>query len=386
MGLPVLDDPPADVGTDIGIITGIGASLPAGLETVLARVADRCTAVDRGEADLAPTIRLLGRHGLVSLGLGAGAATPQGTLADQASVLAALAERCMASAFVGWAHRMTVEYLDLAGGTAAVALGPSLWTGATLGSTAMADAFRDLAGAGTLPLTYRTVAGGAVVIDGQVAWASNLRPGTVIVTTARSAADDDPATARRLVVAVTVGDDGLALRPSGDLLALDATASGSLRFDGVLVDADRVLTDDTTGLLRRARPVFLLLQSAFCLGLARAALDATPAPRGVGVTFAGDLDEAQRRWTDAWSSLLSLAGIAREPDVTSGPGGARAFLQARLDAAHLARDATHLELCLTGGRGYAHASATARRLREAAFLPVQSPTEGQLRWELSRSA
>ena len=28
----------------------------------------------------------------------------------------------------------------------------------------------------------------------------------------------------------------------------------------------------------------------------------------------------------------------------------------------------------------------ARRLREAAFLPVQAPTEGQLRWELSLSA
>jgi hypothetical protein len=39
-----------------------------------------------------------------------------------------------------------------------------------------------------------------------------------------------------------------------------------------------------------------------------------------------------------------------------------------------------------GGRGYAMSSPTARRAREAAFLPVQSPTEGHLRWVLQNLA
>jgi hypothetical protein len=39
---------------------------------------------------------------------------------------------------------------------------------------------------------------------------------------------------------------------------------------------------------------------------------------------------------------------------------------------------------LTGGRGYLTASATNRRLREAAFLPVQSPSEVQLLRELEQ--
>ena len=34
--------------------------------------------------------------------------------------------------------------------------------------------------------------------------------------------------------------------------------------------------------------------------------------------------------------------------------------------------------------GYVASSPTARRLREASFLPVQSPTEGHLRFELSK--
>ena len=46
--------------------------------------------------------------------------------------------------------------------------------------------------------------------------------------------------------------------------------------------------------------------------------------------------------------------------------------------------ATHFELQVVGGAGYVTESPTARRLREASFLPVQSPIEGHLRYELAR--
>jgi hypothetical protein len=61
-------------------------------------------------------------------------------------------------------------------------------------------------------------------------------------------------------------------------------------------------------------------------------------------------------------------------------------LSLRLEASHLATRATQLELAARGGSAYLHGSATARRVREALFIPVQSPTEAQLRWELGVSA
>jgi hypothetical protein len=42
-----------------------------------------------------------------------------------------------------------------------------------------------------------------------------------------------------------------------------------------------------------------------------------------------------------------------------------------------------LELRTAGGQGYASRAAVSRRYREAAFIPVQSPSEAQLRWELA---
>jgi alkylation response protein AidB-like acyl-CoA dehydrogenase len=64
----------------------------------------------------------------------------------------------------------------------------------------------------------------------------------------------------------------------------------------------------------------------------------------------------------------------------------RDIVALRLDCARLASEAVALEAKVVGGRSYLASSGTARRLREAAFLPVQAPTEGQLRWELSLSA
>ena len=60
------------------------------------------------------------------------------------------------------------------------------------------------------------------------------------------------------------------------------------------------------------------------------------------------------------------------------------LLQIRLDFALLAQSAVNLEHKLHGGRAYAASSPVARRLREAAFLPIQAPTEVQLRWILSK--
>jgi alkylation response protein AidB-like acyl-CoA dehydrogenase len=57
----------------------------------------------------------------------------------------------------------------------------------------------------------------------------------------------------------------------------------------------------------------------------------------------------------------------------------------RLEVGRLGVDATRHEVTVRGGAGYLAGGATARRFREAAFLPIQSPTEAQLRWELSRS-
>jgi alkylation response protein AidB-like acyl-CoA dehydrogenase len=180
---------------------------------------------------------------------------------------------------------------------------------------------------------------------------------------------------------VRVGDPGVTVRHITGLLALDATASGSLRLVDAEVSHQRVLSTDLPSYAAGFRPTFLVLQSAFIAGLmarslreAEAALD-----RGENAVFAGDVTDLGRE-VDAWMTRWRTAAA----DTSAAP--LRELLELRLAAAALASRATRIEATLAGGRGYVTTSGASRRFREAAFLPVQSPSEGHLRWELSSLA
>ncbi len=327
------------------------------------RVAGRAAAVDAGASDPRTTLEELAADGLLTLG----APGHEGTLAEQAAVLAALAEECLATAFTAWAHRMVVEYLAPDGGEAAADVAALR----RIGSTAMASGFKACLGIAPLPVTARRD-GGDVVLDGSLPWASNLHDDALIVLAARL--DDGEG----LVLALDRGTPGVQVRPATGLLALDATASGSLTLAGVRVPGRAVLGEDLTRLATRVRPAFLTLQTAFCLGLSRAALGAAAAGLdGLGLEFADDV----ARLAESREALEDRAA-------TLADGGVPVIehVRLRLDAAVLAREAVRVESAIAGGRGYLASSPTGRRLREAAFIPVQSPTEGQLRWELRHSA
>ena len=329
---------------------------------VRARAAERARATD--EADTTPfeTLRELGQRGLLDLGLGGG------DLRGQAAVVFDLAAECTATAFSLWGHRSGLEYLDAVGAPVA----SELRTGDVPLCSAMAPAFKAAAGIGEIPVTL-TRRGDHLVLDGTVPWASNLYPDAVVILPVVRE-DGRPA-----IVRTRVALPGVSVRPLENLMALNATASGILRLEGVEIDAEQdVLTEDVPGFLATVRGPFLLLQTSFCLGLSAAALtSARENLGGVGEMFREDLEDAVAKQQRLRADLVRLA---REPRAAAP----RELLQLRLDAALLTGEATRLEAKIVGGRGYALSSPTARRAREAAFLPVQSPTEGHLRWELRR--
>jgi hypothetical protein len=110
----------------------------------------------------------------------------------------------------------------------------------------------------------------------------------------------------------------------------------------------------------------VLVQTAFCLGLARRAIEeARPRLQGVAASLTPRVDEVAGAVAAARELLQ---GFAARP-ARAAP---REHAALRQDAARLAGEATHLVAAVAGGAGYVADSPTARRLREAAFLPVQA--------------
>ena len=355
------------------------ATLPAtDLDQVLRTIAATAADIDAGLRPATTHLAGLAAAGLLDLGID-DLLTGRPTATDirpAAETIAAIAEECLPTAFGLWAHRVVEDYL--ARGVASPATSGTLdrlRRGEAVGSTGMAQALKSLAGLGDLGIDATPSADGGWVLSGFVSWISNLVDDAVLVLPARTAEGSG------IVVWVPLSAPGLAPRLTSGLLALDATASGSLRLEGVPVSPDQVLSTDLSGFVRAVKPTFLLLQTAFAAGLIRRswrevenALD-----RNENAVFAhqarslgADIDDFLGRW----QALASDSASASVRDV----------LQLRLDASHLAQLATRLELTLAGGRGYLVSSGANRRFREAAFLPVQSPSEGHLTWELSSLA
>ena len=331
--------------------------------SILETVSEKAKAVDAGTEDARYILPVLAEVGLLDT-----------DLLTAARTVREISRRDLSVGFTIWAHLMTQTYLANANKPAASAVEQSLRSGIRPGITGMAAAFKEFAGCGEIELAATPVEGGYRV-TGKLNWASNLYDDAVLVTAVRTDAGD------RLLIFVEGGAEGLTFGKPFGLLGLNATASAWVSLENVFVPESQVLTHDFDAFILQVRPTFVVLQIAECIGVAEAAIAAASERLfGVNATFADEVQDIAARVSDI---------IARQESIITRVGNSNIspveLLELRLDAAEVAVAAANVEVRVAGGAGYAKSSPASRRFREAAFIPVQSPSEAQLRWELERA-
>lgn len=344
-------------------------------EEILADVAARAHSIDTGKQTTRDLLSTLTAIGLADL-----AVAPSDTgLVDQAAVLEALAANSLSVAFSLWCHRMCLEYLTLASSEATQPLLASLRTADRVGSSALAPAFKYLAGHDDLGLYLRRDAEGQLKLSGHLGWATNLFDDAVIFAAAHGPAEaPDP-----VIVAFPVTAPGVQRGPELELLALRGTASTSVTLNEVTINNDQILTQDLGNFLTRARPVLSLLQASFCLGVATESYRQTRIQLpDVPQVIASEFDDLTDRLVRVKQQFVELA-----PAVGSKyPPTADDILATRLEAGVLAKELTRVETLIAGSRAFVITSDVNRRYREATFIPLQAPSELQLRSELANSS
>jgi alkylation response protein AidB-like acyl-CoA dehydrogenase len=353
----------------------VSAAIDAGIglldSELLPDIRAHADALDRDEDTSRRSFAALGAAGL--LGLGA-PGNVDGQLPQMADVIGRISAECMSTGFSLWAHRMAVEYLLTAATPFSIAAAQRLLAGTTLGVTGMASAFKDAAGCGSLDLTATPVDGG-YRLSGSIRWASNLYDASLMITAANIEAGE------KLIVALPLNTSGVVLGDHFSLLAMGSTASSYLKLQDAFIASEQVLSADFLGFLTAVRPTFLVLQSAMCLGLTQTTLAQSKLGlTGVNAVFAAEVDEVERKLAAAQQALTSAAAAVGGPQ----PPSKKDLLTLRLASAEISSASAALEIRTAGGKGYASRTPASRRYREAAFIPVQSPSEAQLRWELDR--
>lgn len=338
------------------------------------------------DAEAVQTLGLLpslGEAGVLRAGVPQDHGGAGGDVRDGVLAIAATAERSLAAAFVFWGQRAFIEYL-LQSTNAALRERwlATLLDGRQAGATGLSNAMKFLSGIESLGIEARSTASDASPewrLDGKVPWATNLRPAAFVVAVAVARQDGEAP----MVLALPHDRPGVRRSEDLDLIAMRGSHTAALRLDAVPADAADLLAVDARQWLPRVRPAFLGLQCGLSIGLARTALAAARTLGGSARPVLQEpLDAAQAELREATDALL--AGLA-DGRFVAQPAP---LFRLRIRLAAVVQQAVQLELQASGGRAYHRDQPLgfARRWREAAFIPIVTPSLTQLQGELLKQA
>ena len=352
---------------------------PAALTAWLDAHADH---LDAGPGLAAEVVPRLGAAGLLKAGVPAAFGGPGGTTADAIESIAAVAAHSLTAAFVFWGQRSFIEFLLQSPNAALRARWLArLLAGESAGATGLSNAMKHLAGIEALQVDATRTASGWR-LDGSLAWITNLRKEGFIA----AAAVNMPGGAPPAVVAFggSAADDGKGVVRSADLdlIALRGSNTAAVRLDAARIDDASILHENAQAWLPAVRPAFLGMQCGLSIGLARAALDAAQAlPAGMRAPL---LPRIGLLRTDLEGKVDELkSGVA---DGRFQAAAAPLF-RLRIALAGIVQQAVMLELQASGGQAYLQdRGGVARRWREAAVIPIVTPSLLQLQAALDRQA
>jgi alkylation response protein AidB-like acyl-CoA dehydrogenase len=283
---------------------------------------------------------------------------------------------CGSTAFLIWCHDACVWYLtNTRNQNARERFLQPVMNGFRLGATALSNPMKHFSGIEELRLTGKRVSGG-YRINGSLPWVSNLAADTVFACI--FAAADEP-----VMSLVECGTKGLQLKRTVRFAALEGTATYSLRFDDVFVADGFVLASPAEPFARSIRAGFILLQLGIGLGIIQGAIDDIRASDRSLFDSNRYLPHRADELTKELTLLQAETEVLGTTPLDPAPGYSRAVMRLRLKSAELASQATQSALLHTGARGFIVSSAPQRRIREAMFYSILTPSIKHLRKELS---
>lgn len=352
------------------------------------------------QAQLAPHVSAIDLEGvypeaflraLGALGGFAGAASPvhggngQG-LADIIEVMSRVGQECLSTAFAVWCQTACARYLQLSDNTALQAEWlPALASGQQLGGTGLSNTFKSCSEIERFLLSAKRVEGG-YEINGNLPWVSNLGPDHVFVTGCPVEGDG-----RLVFFLVRCDQPGFRLQDGAHFTALEGTRTYACQFRGVRIDDARVLAqpDQSKAYLARIQPGMILAQMGMGLGLVQDCIrliDSSARTHAHVNQFLDDQPADLRAALEAArAETLRLATLADAAPTGDGQVAlTTAILRLRLAGGELALRAAQAAMLHQGARGYLRHATAQRRLREAYFVAIVTPSIKHLRHELAR--
>ncbi|MEO6958968.1 MAG: acyl-CoA dehydrogenase family protein, partial [Burkholderiaceae bacterium] len=344
---------------------------------IKAELAPLTSAIDQAGTYPGDYLRKLGALG----GFGASISPEYGGLglglARQIDVTALVGGECGSTAFLVWCQSCSAWYLQHSPNEAVRAryLKP-IAQGVLLAGTGMSNAVKHLAGIERIQLNAQRD-GADYIVNGTLAWVSNIGPEHVIIVTA--AVENEG-----YVMFAVHGDAvGLRLRDCPEFSGMGGTQTLNMRFKNVRIPADDVLAhpDQFSSYLRRIKPGFVLGQTGMGFGIIEGSLktirESNVAHSNVNTYLDDQGGELATELNELRRQARILAKQAQEGDTPLLP-----VLKLRAQTSELTLKAANSAVLHAGAIGYLMHHPAQRRLREAVFVAIVTPALKHLRKEI----
>lgn len=292
--------------------------------------------------------------------------------------MAVVGETCLSTAFAAWCQDACGWYLFNSGNAALRdSLLPEVAAGRQLGGTGLSNPMKSYAGIEPVRLSGERV-GGGYVVNGVLPWVSNLGDGHVF-----GAIFDVPGRDGAVMALLRCGDPGISIAQRSHFCALEGTRTVAVMVKQAFVPDSLILADPVDPYLVKVTPGFILLQAGMALGILRGAVNAMHAADITHGHINAFLPERPEMFEEALAGLeQGIARLAATPYENS-PDYMRALLQARLSAAEWVLRGVNAAMLHAGTKGYLIDGDAQRRLREAYFIAIVTPSIKHLRKELA---
>lgn len=303
-----------------------------------------------------------------------------GTAAGATEILESIEETsavCVTTGFLVWCQSACCWYLqNSANEELRERMLPRIVSGELKAGTGLSNPVKAASGLESLRLKAERSTEG-YVLDGVLSWVSNMGPDHYMAVGAAVEGSDEP-----VFVLVHGSAPGVHLSGEARFVALEGSKTVAMRFERVHVGRESVIAEPGADFLARIKARFVLLQVGMALGLVRACIEMIEGASASNNGANAFLDVSGAEVSAGCAQLRSEAyRLAASPD--GGIAHLRAVLALRAFASELSLRAASAAMLHVGAKGYLQRHPAQRRLREAYFIAIVTPSLKHLRKELA---
>jgi len=296
---------------------------------------------------------------------------PEG-VAEAIDVTSEIGRHCGSTAFLLWCHYTCIWYVTMTDNASLrERYLEDLTTGRILGGTALSNPIKHYSGLEDLYLKARRVSNGYIV-NGALPWVSNLGIGHLFGAIIDAGEE-------RIAALIRIDGEKVRLGSSGKFSALEGTATYSLRCDDAFISDDDLLGRPAEPFVDKVRPGFLLLQAGIGFGIVRGILDDIARSNHKLREINRFIDLQPEAIAEELASLEAEVHRLCETPLDPSPSYQRKVFEARLAVADFTHRASYSGIQHAGAPGFLANAHPQRRVREALFVTLVTPSVKQLR-------